>query len=196
MSSRDVEERSSSRGQRTVLVAGLAVLGAALIAGAAIWATRQPREAQQPRAVVMPGHGQVMPTDVKAVARPDELKVMVGDYWLKSSALRLRAGRYTFIAQNVGVIPHDVMVERAPIKMSAPGQPVDGAAPFGVEGLVNGTTKRTTVTLDAGTWELFCSVPGHYEAGQHMTIQVTGKLPRGMRTPAAPVMGEQNTMGA
>ena len=129
---------------------------------------------------VMPGHGLVMPTDVAAVGGPRQLVVAVGDYWFKPSVRRLRAGRYGLVARNYGVTAHDVMVERTPIEFSEPGQPVDEAAPYGVEALTPGTRGSTSVVLGPGRWEVFCSVGGHYQSGQHFTLDVYGRLPSGM----------------
>ncbi|MBI5105130.1 MAG: hypothetical protein HZB46_09145 [Solirubrobacterales bacterium] len=129
---------------------------------------------------VMPGHGAVMPTDVTPVARHGQFAVDVGDYWFKPSSRRLRAGRYQLVVRSYGITGHDVMIERTPIEMSAPGQPVDEAAPYGVDGLEPGTRRSTSVVLGPGRWEVFCSVGGHYLAGQHFTIDVSGRLPHGM----------------
>ena len=136
--------------------------------------------AERARAV-MPGHGSVMPTDVRAIARPGEFVVAVGDYWFKASSRRLRAGRYRLVAQSYGIIAHDVMIERVPIAFTAPNQPVDEAAPYGIEDVVPGVRKSDTVVLGPGRWEVFCSIGGHYVAGQHLTLDVHGRLPRGMR---------------
>ena len=138
----------------------------------------------------MPGHGMVMPSDVGAMPMRGELEVHVGDYWFKPSSRTLKAGAYTFAAHNHGVIPHDVMLERVPIKFASPGRPVDEAAPFGLDGLDPGKDLRTRVTLTPGKWELFCSVSGHYMAGQHAVITVTGSARHGhMDTPSPKPMG-------
>jgi uncharacterized cupredoxin-like copper-binding protein len=122
-------------------------------------------------------------------ARRGDLEVLVGDYWFKPSTHRLRAGVYRFVAHNYGIVQHDVMLERTPIRFSAPGTPVDEAAPYGVDGLQPGMTKSTTVMLTAGRWEVFCSVAGHYQSGQHQILTVYGRMPRGMRAPRSTGMG-------
>ncbi len=35
-----------------------------------------------------------------------------------------------------------------------------------------GGSGRMTLNLRPGTYELFCNVPGHYAAGQHVTFTV------------------------
>ena len=138
-------------------------------------------DASVPDAPVMAGHGTVMPTDVRVSGGVRLLAVGVGDYWFKPSSRRLAAGRYTLSARNYGILPHDVMIERTPIEFSAPGQPVDEAAPYGVEELEPGAAKSSgEVVLGPGRWVLFCSLPGHYTAGQRAVIDVYGQLPKGM----------------
>lgn len=101
------------------------------------------------------------------------VNVHVGDYWFKLSTDRVPAGRVTLTARNVGATMHDVMIERVPIKLSAPGVPVDMAAQAGFDGLEPGSASRTTVVLAPGRYAIFCSVPGHYQAGQHGELTVT-----------------------
>lgn len=183
------DQKSTSRSKRinwlvlfvvaAVLAAVAAVSGTVLVAG---------RSDVTPT-VVSAGH-YMAPAHMTPKARRGELEVLVGDYWFKPSSLRLRAGVYRFVARNYGVVQHDVMVERTPITYSAPGEPVDEAAPFGVDGLRPGMTKTTTVTLTAGRWEVFCSLPGHYQAGQHQVLTVYGRAPRGMRAPKPMGMGK------
>lgn len=160
----------------------VALLAAVIVTAGVILGTRSGGEAAKVTAV-MPGHGAVMPSDVSAIAAPGELKVMLGDYWLKPSARRLKAGAYVLTAENVGVVPHDIMIEKAPIAMAGEDVPIDDAAPYGLDRLQTRVAKRTRVILDAGTWVLFCSVPGHYAAGQHAVLKVYGSLPKGMQLP-------------
>ena len=67
---------------------------------------------------------------------------------------------------------HDVMIERLPIKLSAPAVPVDEAAQGGIDGLQPGSERETTVVLAPGRYAISCSVPGHYQAGQHAELTV------------------------
>ena len=136
----------------------------------------------------MPGHGYVMPNQIAATASPGRLDVHVGDFWFKASRTTLKAGVYTFAAHNHGVIQHDVMIERMPIKWEN-GEPADDAAPFGIDGLKPGMNMHTKIALTPGKWELFCSFPGHYASGQHEVITVTKSAHAGhMPTPAAKPM--------
>jgi len=173
----------------------LVFLAAALLAvfaaiGILLYATRGSSD----NGVAATGH-HMYPAHVTPHARKGQLEVAVGDYWFKPSTHRLRAGVYRFTTHNYGVVQHDVMVERTPIKLASPGAPIDEAAPYGVDDLQPGTTKSTKVMLTAGRWELFCSVPGHFQSGQHQLITVYGHMPRGMQLPKSMGMGDQGTEG-
>jgi uncharacterized cupredoxin-like copper-binding protein len=65
-----------------------------------------------------------------------------------------------------------LMVEKAPLKMDAPGQPTESAALADTGMIQPGQTKSITAMLSKGTYVLFCNVPGHYAAGQKTTIAV------------------------
>jgi uncharacterized cupredoxin-like copper-binding protein len=96
----------------------------------------------------------------------------LGEMFVKPATTTLKAGKVTFVANNTGTLPHMLMVEKTPIKMDAPGQPNEKAA-LGDTGIIQpGQKKSLTVFLKAGTYELFCNVPGHYAAGQKTTITV------------------------
>jgi uncharacterized cupredoxin-like copper-binding protein len=145
---------------------------------------------------VMPGMGSMMPESTHVPMGAWQLNVAIGDYWFKAGKTRLPAGVYTFKARNYGVVQHDIMIERMPIMFSAPGAPLDKAAPYGLDGMEPGMTKSTKVVLTAGRWELFCSVPGHYQAGQRQIITVYGRMPPGLRPPAGQRMAPGSGMGA
>lgn len=108
------------------------------------------------------------------VGRPGLVNVQVGDLWVETSTATLRPGPTTFSVENVGAATHDLMIERVPIKMERPGVPMEMAAEGGVESLMPGMTKTMRVRLRPGRYELFCSVPSHFQGGQHGQIDVTG----------------------
>lgn len=118
------------------------------------------------------GHsmGGSAPQSVKAAK--GAIATELGEMFIKPATATLKAGKVTFLAKNTGALPHMLMVEKAPIKLDAPGQPSEGAA-LGDTGLVQpGQSKSLAVMLKAGTYELFCNVPGHYAAGQKTTVTV------------------------
>ncbi len=76
-------------------------------------------------------------------------------------AAKVPAGKVTFAVQNAGKIQHDLVV-------SGPG--VTGAAKTP---LINaGQSAKLTVTLAAGSYTLYCSVPGHRAAGMVAKLTV------------------------
>ena len=70
-------------------------------------------------------------------------------------------GSYTFKVQNVGTIPHDLTIE---------GPNVTGGKKTTL--ITPGGTATLTVTLDTGSYTLYCSVPGHRAAGMSATLAV------------------------
>jgi uncharacterized cupredoxin-like copper-binding protein len=76
-------------------------------------------------------------------------------------ANKLAPGKVTFAVTNAGKIQHDLVV-------SGPG--VTGAAKTSL--LNAGQTAKLTVTLAAGSYTLYCSVPGHRAAGMSAKLTV------------------------
>ena len=72
----------------------------------------------------------------------------------------VHAGRVTFDVQNDGKIPHDLVVE---------GNGIDEKTPL----LDAGESKTLSVELKPGTYDLYCSVPGHKEAGMDLKLTVS-----------------------
>jgi len=112
------------------------------------------------------------PAQISAAAK-GTVYVKLGEFWVMPTVSSVRAGKVTFIAQNAGMAVHELMIERAPIKLSAPGQPVEAAAMGMIDDMKTGQSGRMTVHLTPGKYVLFCNVPGHYSSGQHITFTVT-----------------------
>ncbi len=72
----------------------------------------------------------------------------------------VHAGQVTFDVQNDGKIPHDLVVQ---------GNGVDAKTPL----LDAGQSKTLSVDLKPGTYDLYCSVPGHKEAGMDVKLTVS-----------------------
>jgi plastocyanin len=72
---------------------------------------------------------------------------------------KLAPGTYTFNVTNIGPTGHNLTVE-------GPGVD-DQATPTFTSG-----TQQLTVTLGNGSYELYCSVPGHKEAGMDLDVTV------------------------
>lgn len=118
------------------------------------------------------GHGSFTSAQVAAAAH-GTVYVQLGDYWAAPTVPSVKAGKVTFIAKNVGRVPHELMVERIPIKFDAPMQPNEDSAQGMIADMTAGQSGRMSVRLNAGTYMLFCNAPGHYALGQHILFKVT-----------------------
>jgi uncharacterized cupredoxin-like copper-binding protein len=118
------------------------------------------------------GHGKFTSAMVSA-SDHGKVYVQLGDYWVAPAVSSISAGKVTFIANNAGRLPHELMVERMPMKFDSPMHPNEDAAQGMIEDMDPGKTGRMTMHLKPGTYMLFCNLPGHYVAGQHTTFNVT-----------------------
>jgi uncharacterized cupredoxin-like copper-binding protein len=98
----------------------------------------------------------------------------LGEYYVHPNVDSAPAGKITFAARNVGKVEHELMVERMPIKMDAPGQPNEDAAQGMIQDMAPGESGKMTLNLKPGMYMLFCNVEGHFAAGQYTTFRVTG----------------------
>jgi uncharacterized cupredoxin-like copper-binding protein len=103
-----------------------------------------------------------------------QVSAQLGDYTVRPDVTSVPAGKVTFHATNVGQVPHELMIERMPIKMDAPGQPNEDAAQGMIDDMGPGQSGSMTLNLKPGNYMLFCNVPGHYSMGQHTMFKVTG----------------------
>jgi uncharacterized cupredoxin-like copper-binding protein len=87
------------------------------------------------------------------VAKETEFKIAL-------PKVAVHAGHVTFDVQNDGKIPHDLVVQ---------GNGVDAKTPL----LDAGQSKTLSVDLKPGTYDLYCSVPGHKEAGMDVKLTVS-----------------------
>jgi uncharacterized cupredoxin-like copper-binding protein len=111
------------------------------------------------------------PTAAGGVTVPvteSEFKIVLGSKTLK-------AGKTTFAVKNAGKIQHDIAIAGTSdrTKLISPG----GSA-------------QLTVDLKPGTYELYCTVPGHKAAGMDVKVTVGGA------TPAAPATTQATTTTA
>ncbi len=71
------------------------------------------------------------------------------------------AGKVTFVVENAGKIQHDLALQGAGVSAST-------KTPL----ISPGKSAKLTVTLAAGTYTLYCTVPGHRAAGMVATLVV------------------------
>ena len=83
-----------------------------------------------------------------------------GQLSFNKTTLSAKAGKVTIAFTNMSPLAHNLTVE-------ATGGKILGATPT-----FQGATKSLTLTLKAGTYKFFCSVPGHRMAGMEGTLTV------------------------
>jgi uncharacterized cupredoxin-like copper-binding protein len=91
------------------------------------------------------------PTATKVPASETEFKITLG-------STELKAGEITFEAKNDGKIPHDLAIKGTSDKTKL---------------IPAGGTAELKVTLKAGKYELYCTVPGHEAAGMKLNVTVS-----------------------
>lgn len=97
-------------------------------------------------------------TETKPASRT--VKVSETEFKIKLPESSLPAGSYTFDVENDGKIPHDLVVK---------GQGVDEAT----KTIDGGGSASLSVDLKPGTYDLYCSIPGHKEAGMDVKLTVS-----------------------
>ena len=93
-------------------------------------------------------------TQLKLAANPD------GALSYNTKQLSAKAGKVTITMTNMSPIEHNVTI--------AQGSTVLGATPTFMGG-----SKVLTLSLKAGTYTFYCSVPGHRQAGMEGTLSVS-----------------------
>lgn len=88
--------------------------------------------------------------------------VSLSEFALEPNALDFGAGEVTFNAANDGSIPHALVIEGEGIRVGTPDT-----------SYAAGETQSFTVDLAPGTYEIFCPVPGHKDAGMSGTVTVS-----------------------
>jgi uncharacterized cupredoxin-like copper-binding protein len=83
------------------------------------------------------------------------------DYKIKLQASKLSPATYTFVLKNKGKDVHNLTIK---------GPNVPSAATPTIAG---GKTAKVSAGLEPGTSELYCSVPGHKQAGMDLKIKVS-----------------------
>ena len=97
--------------------------------------------------------------DPAAALRAQTVPVGLKDFSITMPKMAMSAGTYTFVVTNNGPSAHNLTI-------SGPGVS-DAATPTFPSG-----TKKLTVTLQNGTYDFFCSVPGHKAAGMDVKVTV------------------------
>ena len=83
------------------------------------------------------------------------------EFKIELASSSLAAGSYEFDLKNVGKIPHDLTIDGP------------GVAKAHTPTIGGGATATLKVTLKAGTYDFYCSVPGHKQLGMDLKIKVS-----------------------
>lgn len=54
----------------------------------------------------------------------------------------------------------------------ASGVPTEAKAIAHIETIAPGTSETVRVELERGSYQFYCNIPGHYQAGQKTTVKV------------------------
>jgi uncharacterized cupredoxin-like copper-binding protein len=96
-------------------------------------------------------------TTTPTVTEARAVEVMESEFKIVTSK-DFKAGEITFDVKNDGKLPHDLAIKGTPKKTKL---------------IPPGGSAELTVTLKAGTYELYCTVPGHEQAGMKLNITVS-----------------------
>jgi uncharacterized cupredoxin-like copper-binding protein len=97
-------------------------------------------------------------TTAPASAQGMTVPVSESEFKIVLPKVALKAGKITFDVKNVGKIPHDLAVK---------------GTSFKTELIQPGGSTKLTATLKPGSYELYCTVPGHEAAGMKVNVTVS-----------------------
>ena len=84
------------------------------------------------------------------------------EYKIALSTSTFAPGTYTFVTKNAGQVGHALEIDGPGLDDKKTG------------GLQPGSSANLTVTLSAGTYDVYCPVPGHKSLGMDTKITVSG----------------------
>jgi uncharacterized cupredoxin-like copper-binding protein len=107
--------------------------------------------------------GQAAPKRNATVAAPQSGKIAVTtrEFMNEPKQFTVKAGEVTFVVKNAGAIDHDFVIEDAKNKALAMANP-----------FAAGRTMEVKAKLAPGVYSVFCSIPGHREAGMSAALNV------------------------
>ncbi len=118
------------------------------------------------------GSASAQPAEVQARTVTVQLMEMM----VMAGTPRVPAGQVTFVAKNIGKLPHNLVVLRTSLAASKLPMMGDAAKEVGRLGKTPvfgpGQTRRLTLTLKPGRYVLICNVAGHYMAGMRAAFRV------------------------
>ena len=96
------------------------------------------------------------------------VQVETGEMFVKPATTELKAGKVQFQIKNAGAMTHALAIELGTAKNGG-----DGSGAIAKTGdIAPGASATLEADLKPGTYELYCHIPGHYGAGQKVTVTV------------------------
>ncbi|GAA1228899.1 putative cupredoxin-like copper-binding protein [Oryzihumus leptocrescens] len=99
-------------------------------------------------------------TSAKATATGQPVSVVEKEFSITLTPKPVQAGTYTFTIHNMGTFPHNLNIK-------GPGVAQQSSATVSP-----GQAGDLTVTLQQGSYELWCSVDSHKDRGMDLTLKV------------------------
>jgi len=99
-------------------------------------------------------------TTTTTTSAPTSVPVSETEFKIALPKTTLAAGSYTFEVKNDGKIEHDLVIQ---------GNGVDEKTPT----IAPGKSATLNVDLKPGTYDVYCSVPGHKQAGMDLKLTVS-----------------------
>jgi plastocyanin len=95
-----------------------------------------------------------------------------GKWSFDKRRLTAKAGRVTIELHNASGLGHNVRVHTGRCCFKAGYKDLGGTAVIGATDMDKRKTVRATLNLEPGTYTYLCSIPGHYQTGQHGMLVV------------------------
>jgi uncharacterized cupredoxin-like copper-binding protein len=140
------------------MLTAVEVFGAESKSGEA--ATPEATTAEQTTTAATSTEQQTTSEKTTTTAKPAETKVPVSETEFKITlgSTSFKAGEITFEVKDDGKIPHDLAIKGTTDKTKE---------------IAPGSNAELKVTLKPGTYVLYCSIPGHEQAGMKQSITVS-----------------------
>jgi plastocyanin len=119
--------------------------------------------------------------DASAAAKAPEERATVlkisdtstpGDWSFDTKRLTAKAGKVTIELHNASGLGHNVRVHTGKCCFKPGFKDLGGTEVVGATDSDKRNTVRATLQLEPGTYTFLCSIPGHFQAGQHGTLVV------------------------
>lgn len=97
----------------------------------------------------------------EAAAAGQKVAVTEVEYKIQLSKTTFAPGKYTFDVENKGKIPHNLTITGPGISKEA------------TQDISAGSSGSVTVKLERGSYQFYCSIPGHRQQGMEQKVTVS-----------------------